>query len=250
MTAPARHGRGAARIALALGAALACAVFVALGVWQVERRAWKLDLIERVDRRVHAAAVDAPGPGEWTQVTAAAHEYRRVRVTGTFLHDRETRVQAVTELGAGFWLLTPLKLADGTVVLVNRGFIPPELRERASRRASEPVGPVTITGLLRLTEPGGGFLRRNDPGADRWHSRDVAAISAARGLSAVAPYFIDAERGTSGGAGPVGGLTVIAFRNHHAGYAFTWFALALMAAGAVVYTVRTRDHDHNDAPLP
>ena len=81
MTAPARHGRGAARIALALGAALACAVFVALGVWQVERRAWKLDLIERVDSRVQASAVDAPGPVEWPQVAAATHEYRRVRVT-------------------------------------------------------------------------------------------------------------------------------------------------------------------------
>ena len=250
MTSPACHGRGAARIALALAAALACAVFVALGVWQVERRAWKLGLMERVATRVHAPAVAAPGPAEWPQVAAVSHEYRHVRIAGTFLHDRETRVQAVTELGAGYWVLTPLQSADGHAVLVNRGFVPPELRERESRRASESAGPVEVTGLLRLTEPGGGFLRRNDAGTDRWHSRDVAAIAAARGLSGVAPYFIDADRQDAGGAGPVGGLTVIAFRNHHAGYAFTWFTLALMAAGAAVYTVRTRDHEHEDAPLP
>ena len=247
MTSQARHARGAARIALALGAALACAVFVALGVWQVERRAWKLGLIERVASRVHAPAVPAPGPAEWPQVTAATHEYRHVSATGTFLHDRETRVQAVTELGAGYWLLTPLQTAGGQTVLVNRGFLPPERRERDTRRASEFAGPVVVTGLLRLTEPGGGFLRHNDAAADRWHSRDVAAIAAARGLSDVAPYFIDADRDAPGGEGPIGGLTVIAFRNHHAGYALTWFALALMAAGAVVYTVRSRD-DHHDAP--
>ena len=78
MTTPARHGRGAARIALALGAALACAVFVALGVWQVERRAWKLALIERVNARVHAPAVAAPAAAEWPQVASSSHEYRHV----------------------------------------------------------------------------------------------------------------------------------------------------------------------------
>ena len=49
-----------------------------------------------------------------------------------------------------------------------------------------------------MTEPGGGFLRRNDPAAGRWHSRDVRAIAAARGLDEVAPYFIDAERRRAG----------------------------------------------------
>jgi surfeit locus 1 family protein len=250
LTTPARHGRGAARIALALGAALACAVFVALGVWQVERRAWKLALIERVNARVHAPAVAAPAPAEWPQVAAATHEYRHVAVSGTFRHDLETRVQAVTELGAGYWVLTPLQAADGAVVLVNRGFVPPEQRDRTSRSTSEATGPVSVAGLLRLTEPGGGFLRHNDAAADRWHSRDVAAIAAARGLGRVAPYFIDADRGDTTGPGPVGGLTVIAFRNHHAVYALTWFALALMAAGAAVYTLRTRDHPQDDAPHP
>ena len=100
-----------ALIVLAVGAALFFAVFMALGTWQVQRLHWKLDLIERVNQRVHAPAVAAPGPERWSQITAASDEYRHVRVTGSFLHDRTAKVQAVTELGSGYWLLTPLARA-------------------------------------------------------------------------------------------------------------------------------------------
>ena len=99
------------RLALALCALAAFAGFFALGTWQLERRAWKLDLIERVDQRVHAPAGDAPGPGQWPRVNRADDEYRHVRASGRFLHDRETLVQATTELGSGYWVLTPLRMA-------------------------------------------------------------------------------------------------------------------------------------------
>ena len=220
--------------ALAAGALLMVAVLVALGSWQLQRRTWKLDLIARVEQRVHAPPVAAPGPERWPMVSAAGDEYRRVRVTGAFLHERETLVQATTALGGGFWVMTPLRLADGSLVLVNRGFITPEQRERTARAAGEPRDAVsTVTGLLRLPEQPGallGLLRRNDPGADRWFWRDVQAIAAARRLDHVAPYFIDAE--STAGASPIGGLTVIAFHNNHLAYALTWYALALMAAWA------------------
>ena len=100
MTGP-RHGASVRRIlprlALALCALAAFAGFFALGTWQLERRAWKLDLIERVDQRVRAPAIDAPGPGQWQRVNRADDEYRHVRASGRFLHDRETLVQATTE---------------------------------------------------------------------------------------------------------------------------------------------------------
>ena len=86
-----------------------------------------------------------------------------------------------------------------------------------------------------FSEPGGAFLRSNDPAADRWFSRDVAAISASRGLSMVAPYFIDAEREPGGSRLPIGGLTVIAFPNNHLLYALTWGTLALMAAAGTIF---------------
>ena len=92
-----------------------------------------------------------------------------------------------------------------------------------------------MTGLLRMSEPGGAFLRVNDPASDRWFSRDVAAIAASRGLDKVAPYFIDAERAPGESGLPVAGLTVIAFSNNHLVYALTWGALALMAAAGAIF---------------
>lgn len=221
-------------------------VFLGLGTWQVERRAWKLDLIDRVETRIRAEPVPAPGPEDWAGLTGPSAEYRRVRLSGHFAHDRATLVQALSERGAGFWVLVPLVTDRGFTVLVNRGFVPTEARERSARAAGEPDGEVTVTGLLRLTEPSGGFLRRNDPAADRWFSRDVAAITAARGIGSgiegrpvgVAPYFVDADAAPNPGGLPVGGLTVVAFHNSHLVYALTWYALALMSAGALIYALR------------
>jgi surfeit locus 1 family protein len=212
--------RARAWVLLALGLLL-FGGFLALGTWQVERRAWKLHLIARVDRRLHAAPVAAPGPAEWARVTADRDAYRRVRARGVFDHGRAVRVQAVTELGAGSWVLTPLR-TPGFTLLVNRGFVP-----AGQRRYAEPAGPVTVTGLLRITEPGGAFLRHNDPVTGRWYSRDVAAIARAQHLGPTAPYFIDADVRTSP-ASPRGGLTVVSFRNSHLTYALTWYALAVL----------------------
>jgi surfeit locus 1 family protein len=218
-------------------------VFLALGTWQVQRLFWKLDLIARVDARIHANAVPAPLPDQWPQINQAADEYRRVTVRGTFLHEKEALVQAVTERGPGFWVMTPLVTADRGTVLVNRGFVPMDRRDAAARQAGEIFGETDVTGLLRLPEPGGGFLRANDPGADRWYSRDVAAIATAKGLQTVASYFIDADATENPGGLPIGGLTVVSFRNSHLVYAFTWYTLAAMSVGAIVYLLRQRRHE-------
>lgn len=216
----------------------AFAGLAALGTWQMERRAWKLDLIARVDARVHASAVALPGPGAWPGVTAAADEYRRVRATGTFLQGQDTLVQATTALGGGFWVMTPLRTRQGFTVLVNRGFVPAGRRDPASRVAGTAGGETTVTGLLRMSEPKGGFLRDNDPAAGRWYSRDVGAIAAARGLDGGAPFFIDAGAVPGQGELPVAGLTVVAFPNSHLIYAVTWYALALMLAAGAGYEAR------------
>lgn len=228
--------------ALALFAAAAIAGLVALGNWQVERRAWKLGLIAQVAERVHAAPVAAPAAAQWAGLTRANAEYRRVRASGTFLDDRQTLVQAVTEQGGGYWVMTPLRLADGSTVLVNRGFVAEPFRARVAPAGS---GTSEVVGLLRMSEPGNGLLRHNDAARDQWFSRDVAAIAARRGLDGnqVAPYFIDAAAvpppaGADPQAWPVGGLTVTAFSNNHLGYALTWYGLALMVAAAAAYVGR------------
>ena len=204
------HRPGRAVIAVAT---IAIALLLALGVWQIERRAGKLALIDRLERRLAAPPVAAPQD--------AGDEYLKVRATGRYLLCRTRYTQAVTGDGPGHWAMTPL-LTDRATILVNRGFVPEGVT------LSEPCAPVpaTVTGLLRRSEPGGGFLRSNDPAANRWYSRDVAALGA--GLPRLAPYFIDASAGGPGW--PRGGLTVVRFRNHHLVYALTWFALAALVA--------------------
>jgi surfeit locus 1 family protein len=201
---------------------------------------------------VHAAPVAPPPVARWDGITAESDEYRRLQISGTYLHEYTTPVQALTEQGSGYWLLTPLCTTDGHIILVNRGFIPssPGARTAYPPRMSEGYpcamnagGTVQLTGLLRISEKGGAFTRTNDAAGNRWYSRDVAQIAAARGLpsSLTAPFFIDAAAGQNPPGSPdrpQGGLTVVSFHNSHLVYALTWYALALMVAGAWWYTTR------------
>ena len=215
-----RPRRPILRVVFGLALVLAFAGFTALGVWQVQRLGWKHALIARVDARVHAEPTAPPARANWPAIDADSSEYLRLRVSGRFLDVPDTRTQAVTGLGAGWWLLSPLRTDGGDIIFVNRGFVPVD-----GHAQPPPQGQVSITGLLRITEPNGGFLRSNVPDEDRWHSRDIVAIARTRGLPAdrVAPYFIDAERDSTQDASgwPRAGMTVIAFRDHHLQYALT-----------------------------
>ena len=235
---------------LLLLALLVCGVagFSALGVWQLKRLHWKRALIARVEGYLHAPPTPAPPPALWPTLDSEREEYRRVVVHGQYVQGAETRTQAVTELGAGYWVLSPLRTAQGWVVLINRGFVPAN-----TQAAPPPAGPVTVPGLLRRSEPGGGFLRTNQPAQERWYSRDVAAIARARRLQNVAPYFIDAAANPAATGWPRPGMTVIRFRNQHLQYALTWFALALLSAWGmwrVLSDGRRMRHHGPDADFP
>jgi surfeit locus 1 family protein len=234
-----------------LGFALAAffvLVFCALGTWQAYRLDYKLELIERVNNRVHAQAVEPPTKAAWAAVGRDTHEYLNVKVQGELLPEYTTRVQATTALGAGHWLMTPLRNSAGNIVWINRGYIPVNVADPMTVENTQ--GQFEVRGLLRISEAGGAFLRENDPAGQRWYSRDIAALSAYHGLKDVAPYFIDAGTprnlneeitGFSPKSYPVDGLTVIKFHNSHLVYAFTWYALALMVAGITVWLSRKQN---------
>ncbi|WP_235511933.1 SURF1 family protein [Sphingomonas sp. Leaf23] len=224
-------GRSIRRILI--GTLIGCVIagLIGLGVWQLQRRAWKLDLIQRTEAMLRSPPVPAPPPPGWGAIKKD-DAYRPVVATGRYRADADTYTQAATALGGGFWVLTPLDTGRFTL-LVNRGFVLPDKRGKVPA----PTNTITVRGLLRVTEPDGGFLRSNVPAEDRWYSRDVAAIAAKRGLADVAPYFIDAVADPKV-AWPRGGLTVVTFRNNHLVYAFTWFGLALLLGGMTWWVAR------------
>lgn len=223
------------------------AALLALGTWQVQRLGWKLDLIQRIDARVHADPVALAPRSDWATMTPEDYEYRHVQVSGEFMYDKEAPVYTVTDYGPGYWILTPLRLADGSTVIINRGFVPTDKRLAETRQQGQIAGPVTIVGLMRAPEHGGLFLRKNDPANGRWYSRNIEEIATASGLTDTAPFYIDADASPNAGGLPIGGLTQIKFPNSHLSYAITWYALALMVIGATWYvrknmnTRRSRD---------
>ena len=203
-----------------------------LGVWQVQRMHWKHDLIARVDARLHAAPVETPSRKRLMAQPPGAFDYLRVKLSGTYAGSHTALVRAATELGTGYWTMTPMHLDDGRTVWVNRGFVPSGTTAARAGKAT-PSGTVAVVGLVRSSEPGGSLLQSNRPQDDRWYSRDVAALSKARHVTDAAPVFVDAQTETatspSGIFKPVPGLTVIRFPDNHLQYALTWFAMALLS---------------------
>jgi surfeit locus 1 family protein len=218
-------------------------VLLALGSWQVKRLIWKQDLIARVDARAHAAPV-AP-PTDWANITADNSEYLRVSVSGTYQYQHQEYTTALTALDGGYWVMTPLVTADGNTVYINRGFIPTASRKAFEQDTPPDTGIVTVSGLLRMPEHSA-FLRTNEPELRRWYSRDVASMGQQAGLSNIAPYFIDADRTADATALPIGGMTQISFPNNHLVYALTWYGLAALLVGMLIYVRRKEKEGSSD----
>jgi surfeit locus 1 family protein len=133
--------------------------------------------------------------------------------------------------GPGYLVLTPLRLADGSDVIVNRGFIPFDQRDRFAGAQQQPSGSVIVSGLMRASEPRNWFTPADDPAHGLWFTRDPGAIAAALKLPHAAPFTVDADASGNAGDLPQGGETILAFPNNHLAYAFTWFGMALALAG-------------------
>jgi surfeit locus 1 family protein len=203
----------------------------ALGTWQVQRLFQKTALIERIEERAYGEPQALPT--DWNAIGAPSDwEYSRITLYGEFDHSAEVQVYTVTDLGPGYWALTPLQMPDGRHVIINRGFVPNDMRSPQSRPEGQTHGAVTITGLIRATETGGLFLRENDLASQRYYRRDIAQIANAKGIDNAAPFYVDADGTANPGGLPIGGKTQLKFPNNHLSYAITWFILAVMMIAA------------------
>ncbi len=218
-------------------AAIALAILLGLGFWQLERLAWKESLIARVEERTKAPATPLAPESDWPKINPDNDEYRRVTVSGRFHHDKEAHVYTVVSekrgrfAGPGFWVMTPLELPSGAFVIINRGFVPLDRKDSATRKQGQVEGTVSVTGLLRMPEDAGSFAPSNDPAKNAWYRRDAAESAKARGLARAAPFTVDADATPNPGGLPQGGDTRVVFTNNHLQYAVTWFGIALALLG-------------------
>ena len=216
-------------------------VLIGLGAWQLQRLEWKAALIAEREARL------AEPPIALTDVTAseaAKFSYRRAKVAGRFLHDKELILGArAHQQISGVELLTPLELDDGRIVMVNRGWVPLEVKDPAARPGTLTAGRVDITGIVRLPRATGGwFTPENDIAAKHWFFYDVDGMARHLNLPLV-PLVIEASIGADATALPIGREATVARTNNHLQYAITWFALAL--ALAVIYVVYHKQRDQN-----
>ena len=206
-----------------LWSALGLVLLLSLGTWQVERLHWKVGLIAERNAALTAVPVPLPKPLE-----AGALEFHPVRAEGEFLNDHELYLNAQSLRGeAGFHIVTPFRLPDGTIVFVDRGFVPTDRRSPTTRVAGEIAGPTAVMGLLRLPEPPGWFTPANEPQKNSWFSIDLPAMAQAAGIGSALPFYIDADKTPVPGGWPQGGQTITDLPNNHLQYAMTWYALAV-----------------------
>lgn len=214
------------------------AVLIALGTWQLTRHAEKRDLIARIVEKGAAAPVPLDrAVAAWKR--GADVEYLRVRLAGRYLAENERHLFAAENGKVGWHVYTPFSTGFQHVVfapklvMVNRGFVPDELRDPARRAEAQPTGPVTIIGYLRMPpEAKAPFDNENDAAGNRWYWRDLKGMIASLPKERLPkhapflPFFIEVEA-TPGATGwPRGGATRLEIPNRHLEYAFTWYGLA------------------------
>jgi surfeit locus 1 family protein len=223
--------------------ALGLLLLLGLGTWQVQRLHWKEGLIAERNGALAAAPVPLPK----TLDAARALEFHPVRAEGEFLNDHELYLNAQSLKGdAGFHVVTPFRLSDGTIVFIDRGFVPTDRKEPSTRAAGEIAGPTAVTGLLRLPEPPGGFTPANEPAKNSWFSVDLPAMAKAAGIGtggvgSALPFYIDADKTPVPGGWPRGAQTITDLPNNHLQYAITWYALAVaLVAIYIRFAIRRR----------
>jgi surfeit locus 1 family protein len=221
-------------LGLLIPALITFAVLVGLGTWQIERKAWKEALIASLNARLDAPPRVLPAAAAWPSLEAANDEYRRVAFAATFDNAKAALVYAAPSAfrpdvtGPGYWVFTPARLADGSVVLVNRGFVPEGRQDPKSRGDGDTAGTVDLVGTMRWPESRHWFSPHDESDHNLWFTRDLAAIAAAKGLGGIAPFYVEQEGPVPPGGLPQPGKLVVDLPDNHLQYALTWFGLAIV----------------------
>ena len=225
------------RIVTSIVVLAALAILVSLGTWQVQRLHWKEGLLHDIADRTTAMPVTLAEIARIAS-TGGDIDYRTVSVSGVFDHARERHFFATFNGETGYYVFTPLQLADMRYLFVNRGFVPYDLKEPGRRPMGQILGIVAIHGLARpkLPQKPSSLVPDNDIPANIFYWKDLDAMAASTGLKPeqVVPFFVDADATPNPGGLPAGGVTQFDLPNSHLQYAMTWYGLALALVAVVV----------------
>ena len=201
------------------------AVLIGLGTWQVERLHWKEALLARMNANLSAPPIAL---GAILALPNDQAQYRRVAITGHFDNAKEAYAFGTDQDGKpAFHVLTPLILANGRALIVDRGIVPQEKRDPKTRPAGQREGEQHITGIWRTPDAANLFTPKPDLRKRIWFARDVTAIAHLDDLQLAAPVLVEADATPNPGGLPKGGQTVVTLPNNHLQYAITWYLMAL-----------------------
>jgi surfeit locus 1 family protein len=236
-----------------LTALAAFAVLVGLGVWQLERKAWKEGLIDTLTRWLSAPPIALPPPDQWRRFTQQDDEFRHVSFRAEVPAGQEALVYTSGSSlrpdvsGSGYWVFSPARVGGGTVV-VDRGFVPEGRQEAKTRPEGQAAATIDVVGVLRWPETPGMFAPADDPAHNLWFTRDPVAMAKAKQWGDVAPFYVEQESPVPPGGLPKPGPLKVSLPNDHLQYALTWFGLALVLVAVFGFWVRSRLQTQREPP--
>lgn len=237
-----RKSRG---VAILMGTAfvVALAILLSLGTWQLQRLYWKEQLLPDMAARRIAAPVSLADI-EAMAARGEDIEYSPVTVSGVFANNKERHFFATWRGQTGYHVYTPLQLADGRFLFVNRGFTPFEAKEPEMRKQGQLTGLQSVTGLARarLAEKPSSIVPDNDLSKNIFYWKDLDAMAATTGIPAdrLVPFFVDAGDAPNPKGLPIGAVTQFDLPNNHLQYAVTWYGLAAALVGVGLFAVLRR----------
>jgi surfeit locus 1 family protein len=240
------RGRRGRVVMPAMATLIMLAALIALGIWQINRKAWKEGLVDTLTQRLAAPPSDLPAPAHWAELNQAADEYRRVRFTAALVPGEDALIFTSGSTfrpdveGPGYWVLAPARLPGGGTVVVDRGFLPNGEGDPAARDRGTPAAPLEMVGVMRWPEPSAWFTPAGEPGRNLWFVRDQLGIAKAKNWGEVAPFFVELESPRPPEGLPIPGPLKATLPNDHLQYAIIWFSLAAVVATSFALWLRGR----------